>query len=1015
MTSSATENGGVRRRLRQRWNQLRGRSRSPSNDMGIYLPQNTQTGPSLATNPISSSRPSAASALPLNQANTIPRESTNIGDDEAQIQTDQITAHWDELEQRQTAGGPIRRDAAGSVIVSSNLWSAAYREAVESLGEEIDVAILKGENVAQLFTKLEEIDKDVTQESAFVRGVRYLHSIQKPLETFKQALDLASPLANLEPTASTVVGVVRSVTTIIISFATADADFASQITEMRDQISYIDDCDTLGQKVNKKDIHKALVLVYQKLLEFYKVAFETLTRKGAKLIMKIILENDRLPNIVQEFLKYSESLRKLLDKATLEIMEEMRTMLYHDRISGWLGGDKLLPQDQYHNTLQDLRANEACDFLLSNTNFTNWYHASDSQQLAIVGPMGCGKTVAVTFLVDELRRRSEDQVPKPKICTYYCRDDETGQAVYIFSALILSLLNQLPGLKRPFFEWYDHALTSGMNPAASSKKLEEFLQRLLESVDRPIFIIIDGLDECGSASQIIVLEFLKILSQKILGLKTILSFRPQEEILEQLDVMPRIDLGSDVQRDRIIVEKTVETQLARLSTNVKALVIKKLSSLAQGNAIWTKMIVELIKVKKIMAANPMERFLEDIPLPGMLTDLYVTLLSRCTSNDPESLDLAWIALKLLSISRRPLSILELAWAVALGAAQHVSTVAALDRLVDHQRVMSFIHPFIAPIDFNDLKKRQVRLVHQSVKEFAIEKFVIKEGPALNEGDKMILRQRRVENLEAFTLDICIKYLLLDDIGNRDLFSEEQVAIAELPQESNLFNDSEEPVEYDPYCTWESWEENMIRYDPTDRGFGEFFVYASCYWLKHFGAIKAEPLPGLASIESLCQAGSTRLHNWIQQNCRPGCAINPRFQFDSNLYDPLSITSLYGSEAMLRYMLENSDFDNEKFLRNPAMEAADQILQWGELSMLRILFLEDRFCHQLQTLDFFHLLIKNWSNPRTNRDNWDIAFDLVDYVSDKMVQEQWCNELLSMATGAGCTPIIQRLPVTSGTW
>ena len=45
-----------------------------------------------------------------------------------------------------------------------------------------------------------------------------------------------------------------------ISFATADLEFAKQIGEMLEQISYIDDCDTLGQRVNKTDIHKVCPL-----------------------------------------------------------------------------------------------------------------------------------------------------------------------------------------------------------------------------------------------------------------------------------------------------------------------------------------------------------------------------------------------------------------------------------------------------------------------------------------------------------------------------------------------------------------------------------------------------------------------------------------------------------------------------------------------------------------------------------------------------------------------------------
>jgi hypothetical protein len=45
-------------------------------------------------------------------------------------------------------------------------------------------------------------------------------------------------------------------------------------------------------------------------------------------VMRVILENDRLPNIVQDFLKHAGNLGKLVQKATLEIVEDIRTMLY---------------------------------------------------------------------------------------------------------------------------------------------------------------------------------------------------------------------------------------------------------------------------------------------------------------------------------------------------------------------------------------------------------------------------------------------------------------------------------------------------------------------------------------------------------------------------------------------------------------------------------------------------------------------------------------------------------------
>ncbi|KAH9231049.1 hypothetical protein K456DRAFT_1800030, partial [Colletotrichum gloeosporioides 23] len=50
----------------------------------------------------------------------------------------------------------------------------------------------------------------------------------------------------LEPTTSNVFGVIRGVTALAISISTADLEFAKKIGEILEQISYIDNCDTLG-------------------------------------------------------------------------------------------------------------------------------------------------------------------------------------------------------------------------------------------------------------------------------------------------------------------------------------------------------------------------------------------------------------------------------------------------------------------------------------------------------------------------------------------------------------------------------------------------------------------------------------------------------------------------------------------------------------------------------------------------------------------------------------------------
>lgn len=676
-------------------------------------------------------------------------------------------------------------------------------------------------------------------------------------------------------------------------------------------------------------------------------------------------------------------------------------------------------QSHYHASLQEVCANEACEFLLQDEKFTDWYRARESRQLAILGDMGYGKTVCMAFLVDTLRRRSVHQLPQPKLCYYYCRDDESGQASRILSALILALLEQLSGLKKTFVEWYKQAQASGcFEPATNAKKLEEFLHLVVGGLDRQLFIVIDGLDECDRASRTALLNILRGLMLRTPRLKILLSSRPHEEILEQLADTAPIDLVSNTERDRAIATKTVELRLSYLPEDVKALVIDRLSGMAQGNSIWTRMIVELIERRRIRAHGLMSRFLNGQTLPRGLLELYDTLLSRCTSDDLENLELAITALRILAVARRALTILELSWAATLGTADpQVTTVASLAELVDHQRLMSLIQPFISRVDFGDVTKRQIRLVHQSVKEWILDCWapgvprLEKSCSAFPPGEEMT--GPRAENLESHMLNICIRYLLLDEIDKVDIFSEEQMALEILPQESDLFSDDENGSSgYTVNCSWDDWEEGMIRYDPTERGLGHLFVYASCHWMNHFGAITLDPLPDLGRIESLCRPGSKRLHNWIEQNRRPGCAIAPRFEFDSTLYDPLGITLMYGSDAMLRHMLDTSDFEGDAFLPQSAMEAVSQIIRWADLSRLRTVVLESKLKDQIDMIDFFRLLIGHWALYRQWRDDWDLAFELVDELVDTLVRDQCANELLCIAASRGCMPVIVRLMATS---
>ncbi|EXV04769.1 hypothetical protein X797_002451 [Metarhizium robertsii] len=915
----------------------------------------------------------------------------------------------------------------------SDLWSAAYREAVESLGEDIDVAILKGKGIEQLFHQLEELNTELTEQSAFLAGVEYLQRIKVPLEKFKLALDLATPLTDMQPVSAAVFGVVKGVTAIAISFAAADVEFAKKIGEMLEQMSYIDECDTLGQKSENKNIHK-VVSVLDRLgahLTIGRPWYPYIKRFWSfiKLLLKIILENDKLPAIISEFITRASNLRNLIHTTTLEVVQEIQVMLYDQQskspflsaslpmsanililsVAAWLGRESELVQSEHHDSLQAIRADEACEFLLKHAHFLNWYCGNDatgSQKLIMVGDMGSGKSVSMAFLVDELVKKSQFQLPRAKVYYYYCQSGKTDNYASFLSTWILQLLEDFPAKKKAFVELYNQARTQGdRNPGKNKTFLERILKGFLGDVDRLLFIAIDGLDEFDRRSRKQLVEFLDTSMQVTSKLKVVLSTRPEDEILELLGETPKVYVSSHAGRDGIIVKKIVNDRLNHLSPDVKGLIIRTLSERANGSAIWTNTVVQLIEGLEIRALGPMKTFLEDIPLPDRLHTLYSQCITKCTSNRPENKPIAVTALKFLSVVRRPLSILELSWAVTLAlAGDGVTSIESLADLVDSGRVMSLIRPFVAHIDFGDVKKRQVRLLHLSVKDFVTKSLASSGMPHTPSAECC------AEMLEAELMNACVRYLLLDEVGQRHLFSDEQLAIEALPQEVDLFNDDSEPNNYTANCSWDEWEETMIRYDPTERGFGELFVYASCYWVEHWSVITRPSLVELASIEKLCEPGSTRIHNWIEQNRRPGCVILPRVVFDPSLYDPLGIAALFSSPDMFRHVVESSDFGSAKFLPESIMRAADQLIQWGDICRLRMLPLDEKAKHRLLTFEFFRLVIHQWFGRKTDlrRQNWDGVFDFIYDVLDVMIREKWAKKLFCAAAAKCCLPMIQRL-------
>ncbi|KAL8777275.1 MAG: hypothetical protein Q9194_002649 [Teloschistes cf. exilis] len=838
---------------------------------------------------------------------------------------------------------------------STDLWSAAYREALSSYGEEVKTVISKGRGIEKLFTSLEETHGKVAGDSLFGKG----------------------PLTSIEPTASTAVGVVSSVTVVAIAICGAEEALNAQIVTMLEHIAIIDECDILGQKLDAGNIiYKALVPVYKDLLNFYIAAQKILTSKA--FVLALVREQLRrhLPTIVSDFLAL---LKCRIANATLELIADIKNILQDDKIQKLLGVNKDKQRSESHGELRELRASNACKWIVADSKFLAWYNALTSERMVIFGNMGCGKTIITAHVIEELIHLNKYRLPRALICYHYCEDNETGKVLYIYSSLSLQLLDQQEGLKVEFVKWYDNTRKSELlNAAQSSVDLGNFFSTCVEILNRELFIVINGLDECDSESQKELVTLLDSLSKKTPRLKVFFSSRPQEGIESLLQRSTEIRWVPTRERDAIIVGHTVKRCLREFPVVIQALVTEKLSELAQGSAIWVKLTVELIQKRKIQAIGPMKTFLADIPSPVALSRLYAKLFAHLIGDDLDNEQLASNALEILAVARRPLSILELGWAVALNdpCTGVVPTVEALKDYVDEKRILSLLQPFLS----QDVKKNQVKLIHHSLRELILRETPSNWAQSQNIADERCVQKRQAE-LEAAMLHVCVKYLLLDDFNQNDLISGEGATaqrLQELPG-FGLFDDFDDDSNDDDDQQLDSpdksrdlgkrQEAKELYYDPSEREFGEFFVYASCFWVDHF-----------------------------------------KFDFDSDFLDPLVIVSLYGSEIALKKLLQDHDVGSEEFLIDSVEETIGQIIRHGDISRLRILFRDTRVGLRVRSFRFFRQLMEVWAHSNKDRDSreWVGLFDLVVDIFDVLVREEWGNEFLCTAVSYGCLPIVERL-------
>lgn len=323
-------------------------------------------------------------------------------------------------------------------------------------------------------------------------------------------------------------------------------------------------------------------------------------------------------------------------------------------------------------TAKGKRSAGTCEWIISTEGYKTWESAPESGLLWISGPPGKGKTFISIFLTQHLEA---NLVPSGCTLVYFFCDDKVSTrntAVNILRGLIYQLVRRHERLLPLLMEHWK-VQQGGLFSESSFETLWAIFQGMVSSlVDRPIYCVLDALDECSEASLEPLLFKLKEMfnpdtrsrhSFKVI----ILSRRHPVCLPEALRTFTHVQIDNE----RHDIESYIQDQVSMLGARKgiqDSKLLKHIDAVlcdrAEGTFLWVSFMVADLNKK---TAREIEASLQQ--LPRGLDAVYERILGRIK---PEDQSVTAELLTWITLAQVPLSVSELCKALRIEGTEFMS-------------------------------------------------------------------------------------------------------------------------------------------------------------------------------------------------------------------------------------------------------------------------------------------------------------------------------------------------------
>jgi hypothetical protein len=414
----------------------------------------------------------------------------------------------------------------------------------------------------------------------------------------------------------------------------------------------------------------------------------------AKRIEEKALESSRFRGVSTKFSKVMAEQQRLVIR--------LRTL---DRCSKY----------DHRTTWKQIRKSGSTSTFAQSDQYKSWKSRSESCALLYVGKLGCGKSVTLANMVDELILSSLDH--DSRVIYFFTRHDlpESLNARTIIGSQIRQSLESTEDTLDTHDPYNRHLDVSAMSS----------LLRSCYCKDSQILVILDGLDLCSQEDETKVIEFLGKLENEFC-VRSCIS-RRQAPIL-RTDVALRNHLRKVevflMPDNTLDISSFVEMELMRclqigsLQLGDAALILKIQDALLEGSGgmfLWV--VLQIQTLCCLETDDDIASALDN--LPSDLTETYRRILSRVEGKKKAYQELI---LQLITVAQRPLKVEELREVLSVVPGQ---TEFVASKLVND------IHSILATcgcLIYVDEEDFAVRFVHPSVREYFVRACVLEVTP-----------------------------------------------------------------------------------------------------------------------------------------------------------------------------------------------------------------------------------------------------------------------------------------------